>query len=220
MTSKKKRDPRGRHKRLDGVEWRQAEMMWASGEYTQKQIAEKFGINQQTVFNRMRKHGIEKGSDRDRFHEVAERNLRQETEEELKGLMKESFESKKITVRGSLAIQRLIMGALKRARDENRSVASVQAEIKTLMDAQKALGEGWRNVATSLGLDKGEADEDSLPELVVHEITQIDIDEIQQQHKEQEAIMNGTADDIVEDPDLDDMIDEEDDLVDEEGMDE
>lgn len=193
MTEPKKQ--KRKRRRLDGKEWREAEILWASGEWTLKQISDKYGPGIQAIYQHMRKRGVEKNSMRDEFQEVADEEIRNTVKQETDQLMKEALDSKKITVRASVALQKMIMQSIKKARDEEKGVATVHGEIKAIQDAIKAIGEGWNNVSKSLGLDKDDGNLDELPELVVSTLTKQDIAEIRIAHDEQEAMMNGTEDD-------------------------
>lgn len=193
-------------KRLDGVEWKEAEIMWASGDWTQKAIAEKFGISGQAVYMHMRDAKIEKGSMRAQLQEEAGKQIAEKMSDEIEALMVDALESKKLTVKASLGFQRLGARIVKKAADEGRPPSSCFGDLKAINEAIKVLGTGYQNISDALGLDKLDPNEEELERLEFYDLTTTDIEEMRKAQAEELAIMNGGSDDAepLEDIELED----------------
>lgn len=183
--------PNLKKRRPDGKEWRDAEIMWASGDYTQSDIADKLGVSGQAVYQHMRTKKIEKGSMKDQLAEEASKKARDVMAEEMEKLVSDAMDSKKLAVKALLALQRLATQKVKEASDKKAPLATVHGEIKTILDLMKVQDFATFSIDRALGLDKENPMDDNLESLTFYDLTADDIEEIRRKQREELALING-----------------------------
>tara|TARA_B100002049_G_scaffold229299_1_gene204886 strand:+ start:5832 stop:6497 length:666 start_codon:yes stop_codon:yes gene_type:complete len=190
--------------RLTPTQWGEAEALWASGEFTLKQLAERFGVRHETLSRRFTKRGVVKGSKdvatavRD---SIAEAGANDGAE-----LLIKIRETKEEHYKWAQMLARLGMAELAAARNKGNPMATAMANLKAIKVAIEickiAREERW----TLLGLDKDVGLDEELPELIIRGLTAEEIARlhvIQNDDELAEHLQNYSDDKLAED--LDDL---------------
>lgn len=193
-------------RRPDGAEWREAEIMWASGDHTQSEIADKLGVSGQSVYQHMRKAKIEKGSMREQLMEEASKKSAELMAEEMEKLMEDVIASKKLAVKSSLALQRLATKKIKEASDKGLPISSIHADVKCIMDLIKVNDFANALVERATGADEISPADSGLETLTFHDLTEKDIEKMREDQRKELAMINGEdVDDAFDDVEVEEL---------------
>jgi predicted DNA binding protein len=166
------REDKRNNNRLTPKEWAEAEVLWASGEWTEPQIGKKFGITTQAIHTHMKKHGVKKSS-------LAEEHKKRVLEEVTRQATMEASvaaarvrETKEEHYKMSSAIAKLAWNEVLTAKQNGSPVSVAMNNLKALDAAMNVMTKARQERWAVLGLDRPDAvDTDSLPELLVSELT-------------------------------------------------
>lgn len=192
--------------KLTSEQWLKAKAMWASGNFRLSDISEQFNVTINALHRRFKKEGIEKGQDKD-LHQKAIQEVVAKAASHTEELVKVTLESKEMHLKGSIAISKKLLLLMREANESNKAISTIHGDIKALLDAQRVLDQGYRNVEKILGLDKKDDDKEDLPVLEVVTMTSEDVKELRDEQRLADLELNGELDDI------DDAIEIEDDVV-------
>lgn len=211
-------DTKTAKKRMSPSQWAEARAMWASGEFTLEQIAEKYGVARETLSRRFTKDGVKKGQsqiDRKVEQELIEKAVQAADKWAERGEQaRESFfkMNKMVVALTGKVLQDAIAGG--------KGLYTAQADLKALQMTSIILEKTRANQWAVVGLDKETDNDDEIPQLLVRTLTPDQVAELhrmQHQPMPDEEIEIGDAEPYLED--LDELDDDEDDVIVEEADD-
>jgi hypothetical protein len=196
---------RKQHKRLTPKEWAKAETLWESGEVTQAALARKFDITEQAIHLHMKRHGKKHGA-------KAEENKRKVAEKVTAGLYEDAAvtaarirETKDQHYQMASGIAKLAWSEVLKAKQDGAPMSSVGPNLKALDSAMTVLSKARAERWAVLGLDRPDhVDEDGIPELMISELSQEQVDQLRnREFDEFDEALAGAGDDGLGDSDDD-----------------
>lgn len=180
MASKKDKDeaPK-RGKQLSGREWAEIEELWASGEVTLNDLADRFGCNPSYLSQALSKRGVEKGSKADVYRTRAMEEIEEELISDAAMNVRRIKESKEEHYQYSRTIAKLIYAKVVQTVKENVPVSTIKDDITTLKNAMAAIQLARVDRWAITGLDREPDAGDEIPVLPIEEFTDEEIEEIQ-----------------------------------------
>lgn len=197
------------------TQWTEATAMWASGEFTLDQIAEKFGVARETLSRRFNRDGIKKGQSA--IDKKVEAEIIEKVTQSVDKWMERGEQARESYYKALDMLQKL---TVKTVADAQRGAGlfSAQPDLKALQMAASIMGTVRQNQWAVLGLDKEGAEDDEIPELLVRSLTPAEVQRIRnmQTQTPEDDIEIGDAlpyleDDLVEELEDDLVIEGEDD---------
>lgn len=176
-----KAEPLVRGKKLSVKEWTEIEELWASGEVTLAELAEKFGMNASYLSQALAKRGIEKGSKADLYKEKYVEAIEEELVSDAAMNIRRIKETKDEHYQYSRTIAKLIYARVAQAVRDAVPVSTAKDDILTLKNAMSALQLARVDRWAITGLDKEPDAGDEIPVLPIEEFTDEEIKQLQQQ---------------------------------------
>jgi len=166
-------------KRLTPAEWAEAEALWQSGTVVYDDLEKKYGVAVSTFQRHFKNRGVVKGSRADLTKKAVEEKLKAAALDDATILAARVRETKEQHYTMSSNIGKLIWNEILEAKKAGAEIAVKINNIKTLKEAAQALALVRAEKYAVLGLDRPDAiDPDELPELVVAELSQEQIQEL------------------------------------------
>ena len=156
----------------------QMETMWTSGEYTSEQLGRKFDRTGRSVMSLMKSRGAKKGERAEKFHESVRAKVEEKMIAEVNVFAERAKETKEEHYRMATAIAKLTWMEVAKAQKEGRSFATLTGSMKALNLAMGVLEKARSERYIVLGLNAEKDDDGVIPELVVNELTQAQIDDL------------------------------------------
>jgi len=185
--------------------------LWESGEFTLRELSDKFNRAPETLSRYFSSRGIEKGAKAEEFaKKVNDRIL-----EELMGDAGET--ARKIKTMKDEAIQRhevilkMTQQEIAIVKQKGLPLQNALPNIRALKEWQSILETARKEMYTLLNAEEFESriEQDDVPELVVSELTAEDIKELRRTQLEISSLEEGASDDIImPDDDENEIIDE------------
>lgn len=167
-----KRNPKkGKH--LNETEKAEAIVLWQRGDVTLSDLEKKFGRSRDTFISLFAAAGVKKGEKADDTRLEVEKAVQAAATADATLLAQRVIETKEEVFKMSSGVRKLIWLAITKAKQENRALESELGTIRTLKEAIQAIKISQELSYEVLGLNKEEKadDEETLPELVFHELT-------------------------------------------------
>lgn len=162
-------------------QWREAEAMWESGDFTYDDLVKKFGKSVSTFERHFKKHGIVKGSKAAATKKKVEEKLAAAAVDEATILAARIKETKEEHYKMASAIGKLTWNEILKTKQDGVPIATALNNIKTLDAALSVISKARTEKWAVLGLDKPDAvDPDELPELLIGELTEEQIRELRE----------------------------------------
>lgn len=203
MSDDKKASEKPR-RRMTPAQWAEARAMWASGEFTAEQIAEKFGVARETLSRRFKKDGVKKGQSA-----IDKRVEAEIIEKATKNVDKWAERAEQARESFYKTYEMLHKMTVKTIGDAHRGAGlfSAQPDLKALQMAASVMDRVRLNQWAVIGLDKESADEEEIPELLIRELTPDEVQRLKtmQNSVKDEEIEVGEADPYLEDLDDEDV---------------
>lgn len=206
---KKKTSANGRH--LTTAQSAEAISLWAAGDVTLEQLAQRYGKNHSTFIRLFNKNGIAKGMKAQEQSQKIAKEMEKGVVDDAAKIAERIRETKEDSYKLAKAIERLISGEIIDARSKGLPISSKAANIKTLVEAAKGLKmtREERYAILDIGGDTGE---EEVPDLEIKELTVEEIKAIQQaslqETKEGDLDVPDMDIELVDGPDIEDEIDE------------
>ncbi len=167
---------------LTPAQWAEAEALWRSGEVTLEDLARRFDIRRETLSRHFARNKVVKGSEAAEHARHVADKLREKALGDRMVIVDRIRETKESHYKWSDALAKLAMQALVTAQKKGMPLSTTLNDLKAVHRAaaivQIARNERW----AVLGLDKDVVDEDSLPDLIIHELTPEQIKAMQEAH--------------------------------------
>lgn len=176
--SKEKKTKTSR-KRMTPAEWGEAVALWESGEFTLQQISKKLSITKSHLSRKFKKEGVKKGDMFEETKAAVEEETKSVSAEHALLLAKRVTETKEEHYQWSVAIGKMAMQVVAKARNDGHAISTASEDLKALNHLinieQKVRSERY----ACLGLDKEDfVDGDDLPDLPIQDLTGEEIEEI------------------------------------------
>lgn len=188
QTPEKKNPP---PKRLTRPQWIRAEQMWASGDYTLQDLMKSFNVSKTALVRHFKKHEIKKGQDAEKHRKAIQAQLETRSVQAAEEAQNLIAQVKENNLKWSETLQKRIMLTVAQAMKDQKALATVKDDIKTLKEALQGIKLGYDIQASILHLDKEELNDDELPILEIVEMTADQVEEMRRVQAQEEADMMG-----------------------------
>jgi hypothetical protein len=197
MTEEKKDDkPKFDKKRMAPRHRREAIELWERGEVTIDDLSKRYNKHPDTFRRLFRENGVEKGSKAKKFEEKVAEKVEKQLSDDAIETANRIKETRDGSYRMLKAIQALVSHEIRKAQEENRSLATTEKTMKALKLSAETVEITRRGRFDILGLNKDDYDDEEVPDLEVRELTD---EEIRRRMAAAEAEMEDEDDlDVVE----------------------
>lgn len=209
--------PKGSKKHLTKTQWAEAKTMWASGNYTLTEIAERFNVTPVALHRRFKRHGIEKGQDKQAQDEAVRKSAIEKNAAAIAEVARTGIDAALLMTRSAKTIAQLIVQEMGRTQAMGDAASGIpwfrmHANLRALREAMNAMKDGSvliNNFVDISALQK-EIEEGELPELRILTMDQDEIDRMREEQRRQDAELNGLYDGDEEvDDDVIEIVDDE-----------
>ena len=179
VEQKEKQPTKKKHARLTPKQWAEAEALWESGEITYEGLAARFGKDKRIFWDHFKANGIVKGSKAAAHKARVAEEVTKAAQEEAALVASRIRETKEFHYNVNDKLGKLVWAEILQARQAGEPVATRFNNLKALELAVSTLKKLREDRFAVLGLDKDEhVDDDSLPSLIVEELTQQQVDDL------------------------------------------
>jgi len=176
---RKKKTPVKTSKHMTPVEWQQCEDMWASGEFTLKDLAETFAVNASYMSSALSRRGIKKGEKSEVYKEAAKDEQAAELISEAAKNIKRIHDSKDEHYKYAVSIAKLIFARIAEAvKADDQTLADAKDDIAVLKNAMSGIQMARSDRWAITGLDREPDAGEEIPVLPIEEFTDAELDEI------------------------------------------
>lgn len=208
-------------RRLTPTEWETIKTIWATGNSTANELAKRFGVNPETIYLKMKKLGVKKGSEATRYTS----QIRKRLEERMNGPADEIAdrirETKENYYKWNKSVAMLAMKEIADARNSGRPMSAISANLKSYETATNILARTRAEQYKVLGLDDEREQVNDLPSLLISEMTADEVEMVKSRMDEGDDDLMSAADGLLEfgeaalaDEDFVEEGDEEDEMTD------
>lgn len=200
-------------KRMTPAQWAEARAMWATGEFTLDEIAEKYGVARETLSRRFAKDGVKKGQSA--IDKKVEAEIIEKATKNVDKWAERSEQARESYFKSLEMLHKLTVATIGKAH-QDKKLFSAQADLKAIQMAAIAIDKIRSNQWSVLGLDKQGIEDEEIPELLVRSLTPDEVAKIRESQLKSnnldDEIEIGDAAQYLEDPELD-LEEDLDDLV-------
>lgn len=208
-------------RRLTPTEWETIKTIWATGNSTANELAKRFGVNPETIYLKMKKLGVKKGSEATRYTSQVRKRLEERMNGPADEIADRIRETKENFYKWNKSVAMLAMKEIADARSSGRPMSAISANLKTYETATNILARTRAEQYKVLGLDEEREQVKDLPTLLISEMTAEEVEEVKSRIEENDdddlmsaadsLLEFGEAaladEDFVEEGDEDDMTD-------------
>ncbi|MGY2462252.1 hypothetical protein [Vreelandella sulfidaeris] len=195
------------------AQWAEARAMWATGEFTLDEIAEKYGVARETLSRRFAKDGVKKGQSA--IDKKVEAEIIEKATKNVDKWAERSEQARESYFKSLEMLHKLTVATIGKAH-QDKKLFSAQADLKAIQMAAIAIDKIRSNQWSVLGLDKQGIEDEEIPELLVRSLTPDEVAKIRESQLKSnnldDEIEIGDAAQYLEDPELD-LEEDLDDLV-------
>lgn len=153
-------------------EWTEAKALYESGEVTIADLAKKFKRHEQSILQYFRRHGIKKGSKREKFAKKVEAVIEKQAVNDATIIAARIKETKEEHYKMASGLAKLTWAEVLKAKQDGVPVSTALNNLKALDTAMTVLKKAREERYSVLGLDRPDSiDENDIPELVISELT-------------------------------------------------
>lgn len=163
-------------KKLTEAKWTEAEALWSTGEFQLAELSERFGVRPETLSRRFKKNGVKKGEMP--VAEAVKEAVTAAVVDDATVLIARVRETKEEHYKWAKIISGMAMKEVASASKEGKAIASAHPNLKALQTCMQIVDQGYKSRASILGIDGEEDELDQIPELVVSELSQEQIEEM------------------------------------------
>lgn len=174
------------YKRLTAEEFIEASVKWRSGKYKLKELAEEYGVSENSLWRRFDRNGVKHAVDLAAFESQVRTAMLEETHnatlEREQRLRKQALDSKEFLLKAVDGVSRRGLNAIAETVKNKLPLANAMDDVKTAKEAILL----FKNAVETIDriVPKEEVDEDDLPTLSIEGLTVDDVDAIRQEHKD------------------------------------
>jgi hypothetical protein len=168
-------------KRLSPRQWAEAEALWAAGDITLSGLCEKYGLQKSAFTRHFNKVGLKKGDKAKDIRAAAEDAVNKAAREEAALLAQRIRETKEEHYKMAAGLAKLTWAEIVAAKQSETPFGAIINNVKALELAMNALKKAREERYACLGLDREDyVDDDTLPELVIQELTPEQIEQLRE----------------------------------------
>ncbi|CDT52753.1 hypothetical protein VCR15J2_390018 [Vibrio coralliirubri] len=183
--SEDKTTEKPKQKRISAKDYRAICIMWRSGDYTVKELATQFDVNETSLRKRFARDGIKKGEDAELHNKAVAEVIQKDT-------VKQAEETRELiltTQKNHLAwldglSRRALLIAQQSAKD-NVPLGSFKDDVQTLKGIADIVRGNYQTASQILRIDDISDLEEDLPTFTVNEMTADDVEEIRESQRQQ-----------------------------------
>jgi predicted DNA-binding protein YlxM (UPF0122 family) len=193
----KPRKPRG--PKVTHEQWNEIEQAWAHGRFaTMRELAEQFGVPEPAVQDHLKHKRIRKGQAIEEYNRKLQEELDKKVQQEAKVLADRIAETREDHYKMASGIAKLTWAEIIKAKADGIPWAAAKSNLQGLEAAMKVLKLAREERFAVLGLDRPGADDETedVPELLVNELTQEQMDEMRQ--RGEQALFESDEEEVVE----------------------
>lgn len=179
-----KAPPAKKERGLTASQKRLITSMYETGEFTVAQVAEELKLPVKVVKNYIENHGLKKSRYAEEVEKSALTKAKTMAEQEATLVASRIRETKEEHYKLSMGIAKLTWSEIAVCKQNGKPFSSIAGNLKALELAAKTLAITRNERWTVLGLDKDTKNTDSLPELVLTELTAEQIEQIRNYQEE------------------------------------
>lgn len=198
-------------KRMTEADWEEASVLYEQGTITLDDLAKRFSVSKGALSKGFKKRGVERGSKskiiRKEIEEAVAKEAAERAERAAELLRTRSEETKEFHYKADDTLSKLTLSVLIKAQKEGRALATCKGDLLALRIAAQTLTKIREDRYTLLGLDQNADAGDELRDLEVRELSQDDIDQLNERQRQL------AEEDEFEALDLDDALAEADALI-------
>lgn len=173
--------PKSRKRTITPAKWAEIEQAWTHGKFaTLTDLSEHFSVSENTLAIRFKDRKLKRGQVIDEYNRKVQAELDHQAKADAKVVaerIKETREWHYVTAAG---IGKMAWAEVLLAKKNGTALSTTKGNLSALESAMKVLKMAREERFAVLGLDSdgGDDEEDSLPELVINELTQEQIEEM------------------------------------------
>lgn len=168
-------------RKLTEAQWAEAEALWSTGEFQLNELSERFGVRPETLSRRFKKNGIKKGEMP--VAEAVKTAVQEAVIDDATVIANRIRETKEEHYKWSKVLSGMAMKEIADAKKGEKAIAVVHPNLKALQTAMQIVEQGYKSRAAILGIDNEEGGSDEVPELVISELTQDQVDDMRRQQE-------------------------------------
>ena len=165
-------------KPLQKKEWAEIAALWSLGEARLADLARKFKVAPETVSRKMKKMGVKYGESAAEHTKKVQKKVEEAAVTDASVVAERIRETKEEHYRNSRALAAAAMRVLTTAQKSKHPLATAEPDLKAIERAIKIQDSALRQRWMVLGLDKIDSDDGDLPDLMIREMTEGEIDKI------------------------------------------
>lgn len=189
-------------KRLSKAEYAKAKAMWVSGRHTLNEISEVSGVSTTALWRRFNRDKVKKGEAADKMEEALNKEIAKIVTQSdfFKEYAEEALKIKAANLRALKVIDNRTFYEIGKATREEKSLALIEGELKTLDTASKIISRNYATLHKLMNFDDlNSADGDQLPEFIIRTMNDDDVAEVRkQQQAEEDLLLGGDFDSLME----------------------
>lgn len=168
---------------ISPAKWAEMEQSWAEGKFaTLADLAAHFKEPEKSIRLRFGQRKLRRGSAIEDYNKNLQEELRKKAETDAKALAAKVTETKDYHYKAAQGLARLAFGEVLKAQQTGVPYGAIRSNLASLETAMKIMKLAREERFAVLGISAGsesEEEKEGLPELVVSEITQDQIDDMQ-----------------------------------------
>lgn len=179
--------------RLTPTDWDKACQMWASGDFTLDELAERFDITPAALHRRLKNGGVEKGQAKEQLQKAMQQSIETKANQRAAELIEMATNVKELHLKGSQMLSKRLLYEINEATKKGRPLALIRDDIRAIQDAAKVLETNYRTAERVLRLDREETPDDEIPDLVVRRMNDADVQRLRDEQREIEEMTSSMS---------------------------
>ena len=192
-----------KYARMTPKMWKQAEALWETGEFTLKQLADRFGKTESAFTKHFAKKGVKRAFRAEEVKSRVTEEVVKSSAAEVSVIVERIRETKEEHYKMSAALAKLTWAEILQAKKKEAPVATALGNLKALDTAMNVLKKAREERYAVLGLnaEQDDGDDDLLPKLIISELTPEQIAELQERDDGDSEFQDIHVDDFDDDDD-------------------
>jgi len=176
-------EPKAKH--LTPREWAEIEELWMLGDITLNELGERYGVNPSYLSRKLAERGIKKGSKKGEAIERVREAVAAQQAEKTAETLRKIEETKKEHYEYARTLGKLAFTLVAQRVKAGQPISLAKDDIRTVKEAMIALQIARNERWAILGLDKDDTQGEELTQLVIHEMTREEIEELRAHQRAQ-----------------------------------
>lgn len=187
------------YRRMTDAEFAEAKTYWELGTKTLQEMADMYGITRPSLHERFKRAGVVRGSRAHELATAAEKETHKERDQKIERIQS----TKHNHYIYAEALAKMTMETVLKARQDKRSLSSVDPDLTALNKAAKTLEVLRKERYALLDLDKPDGDDTDIPEILITELNEEQLEQIRAEHEAaRNSANNNAVDDLLNDLDI------------------